>query len=302
MHLLKPVSILGNLRRITYATSDAAMQAHITSLGYSVTATSQAATVGTGYTVHVLSNSLGSGDAPFGTLKTTPEPVVMLKTWGLKAAALGWTTQNPAGANFTSLNVDVTTAGSTHDITKGLGTSVALFTAYGMSSDGINLSTSGVEVVLPAAQAEFPSTGVTVLATASGNTAATAPVALENAPVIIAFEKGATLNGVTLTNRAVIIGINMDSWPNLTDAAKTIITRAIAWVIDGTSGFSTVLAASLLNKVGNELVNPTNLEVEVYNTLGARVISSKETSIPVTGLANGVYVAKTTKGYLKFVL
>lgn len=64
---------------------------------------------------------------------------------------------------------------------------------------------------------------------------------------------------------------------------------------------SDAIASSLLSKVGNDLVNPTNLEVEVYSVLGAKVLTSSAASISVSGLASGVYVAKTAEGTLKFI-
>lgn len=61
------------------------------------------------------------------------------------------------------------------------------------------------------------------------------------------------------------------------------------------------IASDLLKKVGSELVNPTNLDVEVYSVSGVKVLSSSAASISVSGLANGAYIAKTAEGTLKFV-
>jgi len=61
------------------------------------------------------------------------------------------------------------------------------------------------------------------------------------------------------------------------------------------------ISSKLLSKVNGELANPTNLDVEIYNVLGAKVLTSKAPSISISSLADGVYVAKTAQGTLKFV-
>lgn len=68
-----------------------------------------------------------------------------------------------------------------------------------------------------------------------------------------------------------------------------------------TSGSNDAISSSLLSKVADELVNPTNLEVEVYSVSGVKVLTSSAASISVSGLANGAYIAKTAEGTLKFV-
>ncbi len=64
---------------------------------------------------------------------------------------------------------------------------------------------------------------------------------------------------------------------------------------------SDAIAADVLSKVGNDLVNPTNLEVTVISVAGGKVLTSSASSISVAGLASGVYVAVTAEGTLKFV-
>jgi hypothetical protein len=68
-----------------------------------------------------------------------------------------------------------------------------------------------------------------------------------------------------------------------------------------TAASSDAISSSLLKKVADELVNPTNLEVEVYSVSGVKVLTSSEASISISGLANGAYIAKTAEGTLKFV-
>lgn len=80
---------------------------------------------------------------------------------------------------------------------------------------------------------------------------------------------------------------------------NSIIKTVVINDVPGSS--SNAIASSLLSKVNQELVNPTNLEVEVYSVSGVKVLSSSAASISVSGLANGAYIAKTAEGTLKFV-
>ncbi len=60
------------------------------------------------------------------------------------------------------------------------------------------------------------------------------------------------------------------------------------------------ISSDLLKLAGDVLVNPTNLEVEVYSVAGVKVLSSSDASINVSALS-GAFVAKTAEGTLKFV-
>jgi hypothetical protein len=68
-----------------------------------------------------------------------------------------------------------------------------------------------------------------------------------------------------------------------------------------TSPVSETQTASNLKKAGDTLINEEGQEVEIYTVLGTKVLSSTETSIDISALANGVYIAKTPTGSLKFV-
>ncbi len=60
-------------------------------------------------------------------------------------------------------------------------------------------------------------------------------------------------------------------------------------------------AAVSLLKAGNQIINTAAETVEIYTILGAKVLGSSETAIDITGLASGVYIAKTATGSMKFV-
>lgn len=110
---------------------------------------------------------------------------------------------------------------------------------------------------------------------------------------------GVTLN-CTYTGGPATLYIYGDASINIFNISITNVTTASATSPLATS-VADAVASDVLSKVGDELVNPTNLEVEVYSVLGAKVLTSSAASISVSGLANGVYVAKTAEGTLKFI-
>lgn len=77
----------------------------------------------------------------------------------------------------------------------------------------------------------------------------------------------------------------------------------IDWAYVGANpvGCKQTIASSLLKKVGNELQNPTDLSVEVYNCMGNKLLSSSQAAINISNLAPGVYIATTNQGVLKFI-
>lgn len=60
-------------------------------------------------------------------------------------------------------------------------------------------------------------------------------------------------------------------------------------------------AAVSLLKAANQIINIAAETVEIYTILGAKVLGSSETAIDISGLASGVYIAKTATGSMKFV-
>jgi hypothetical protein len=89
-----------------------------------------------------------------------------------------------------------------------------------------------------------------------------------------------------------------------TMTVKTDGTKARISKIETTgagAGTNDAISSELLNKAGNQLVNPTNLEVTIYSVGGAKVLKSSEASINLSGLASGQYVAVTAQGSLKFI-
>ncbi|MDR3704523.1 MAG: hypothetical protein P4L28_01285 [Paludibacteraceae bacterium] len=86
----------------------------------------------------------------------------------------------------------------------------------------------------------------------------------------------------------------------ITGYTNTILLYGID--IDGvTLGIKDAISSDILKKTGDALVNPTALSVDVYSVTGVKALTSNKTSINVSALPQGVYVAKTAKGTLKFI-
>lgn len=60
-------------------------------------------------------------------------------------------------------------------------------------------------------------------------------------------------------------------------------------------------AETKLKKLGLELQNENAEEVVIYNLSGIKVLSSYQTSINISALPQGLYVAKTANGCMKFI-
>lgn len=76
---------------------------------------------------------------------------------------------------------------------------------------------------------------------------------------------------------------------------------AIKVVDTATSDLNEASSALALKKAGNQLINNEGELIEIYTVMGAKVLASAQTSIDISNLAPGVYIAKTATGSMKFV-
>lgn len=269
--------------------------------GYNVTVFVANGTVPTGeYDLAVLSETIGSTASTWAAFRNAPLPFVALKTFAARGHnnALKWITTSTTGTDYANTaDVSVTTAAATHPIMEGIAGNPQFL--YQVVVDAVTPTT-----IYALQWLNFPTlpTGATVITTVTNT--GNAYTITGQIPQTIAFERNTTMNTFTLTNRAVITGFNYFANAQLTPDALKVIKQSCDWVsaLGVSSAIQSVVPNNLLNKKGTELVNPTNLEVEVYNTLGARILNSKESSINLSGLTKGVYVAKTNAGVLKFAL
>ena len=285
------------------ATADQNIIDYLNANGYVVTVFVGNGTVPAGYDLAVLSETINSTANTWKAFKNAPLPFVALKTFAAKANAnsLSWLSTNVTGtdfANTTDITVTVPTAASSHSIVNGISATTQL------------LYQTVVDAVTPTNIAalqwiNFPTlpSGATVLTTVTIGNGTTYTIAGQ-IPQTIAFEQNTTLNTAKLINRAVMSGFNNLANAQLTTDAFKLIKQSCDWVseLGVFTSIQNTVATNQLKKLGDELVNPTNLKVEVYNTLGARVHISKESYINLGNLNKGVYVAKTNAGVLKFAL
>lgn len=117
-----------------------------------------------------------------------------------------------------------------------------------------------------------------------------------------------TVTGGTSTSTSVVAGGTFSLTANSTSVTITSVTVGSTTykpkfmsVNVTTTGIKDAISSDLLNKAGDALVNPTALSVEVYSVTGVKILTSNKTSINVSELPTGVYVAKTDKGVLKFI-
>lgn len=286
----------------TNATVDQNIIDYLNANGYEVTVFVANGTVPVGsYDLAVLSETIGSTANTWKAFKTAPLPFVALKTFAVKANAnsLSWLSTNVTGTDFANTtDISVTTAAASHPILDGISANPQLL--YQAVPDAVTPTT-----IYALQWVNFPTlpSGATVITTVTiGN--GTTYTLTGQLPQTIAFNRGTVMNNITLANRAVITGFNNLANAQLTPDALKVIKQSCDWVVAGGLGTAVqhVVSDNLLKKSANELANPTNLEVEVYSTLGSRILSSKEKRINISGLTKGVYVAKTNAGVLKFSL
>lgn len=138
----------------------------------------------------------------------------------------------------------------------------------------------------------------------TGSTGASRSVLITDGTNLIATAAESLNTGISCNasyvGPAATIYIYGDASINIFDIQATNVTTASV-TSPLASGINEAAASDVLSKVGDNLVNPSNLEVSVYTVLGAKVLTSSAASISVSGLANGVYVATTAEGTLKFI-
>jgi hypothetical protein len=272
---------------------------HLSMNGYIVTVFVANGTVPAGnYDLAVLSETIGSTASTWAAFRSAPLPFVALKTFAARGHnnALKWLATSVTGTDYANTtDVAVKTAAPLHPILEGLPTDPAFH--YQTAPDA-----SSVPVALQWLRFPTLPSGATVITTVTIGNGTTYTIEGQ-IPQTIAFEKNTTMNTFTITNRAVISGFNYFANSQLTADALKVIKQACDWVTTESLASGTQnLSVSLLAKLGNELQNPTNAEVDIYTVTGACVLRSNHSAINLNQLTKGVYIAKTNAGVLKFVL
>lgn len=114
-----------------------------------------------------------------------------------------------------------------------------------------------------------------------------------------AFDLSAT---VTITKAPIGTSAKKQNIALLAKSTSTMIQLSLTEfsVTFLSSGVNNV-SADVLAKIGDALVNPQGLDVEILSVTGAAVAKSTDASISIASLPKGVYIAKTSQGILKFI-
>lgn len=166
-----------------------------------------------GYDLIVISPVPGSTAAGMANLEkyAGTKPMLLLKPFSLKTGIWEWGT----AVNTTDKEMEITAEGQNHEIFKGLATPLSIFSAIGKNAvTGITHSTWDATAV-----SEF-----TVLATPASNSTTDA---------IVEVPVGKTINGVTTTEKFMMIGISEASTANLTSDAQQLISNACDYLLGG---------------------------------------------------------------------
>ena len=284
----------------TDATADQIIISHLNANGYAVTVFVANGTVPQGdYELAVLSETIGSTANTWAAFRTATLPFVALKTFAARGHnnSLRWLATSNTGTDYANTNAtQVNTSNDTHPIMSGVTTNPSIL--YQTVDDPNGVATALQWLNFPT----LPD-GATVLTTTTIGSGTSYSIEGQ-IPQTIAFERFTTMNNNTLLNRAVISGINFIANSQLTPDGLKIIKQACDWVsaLGVNTSANQSVAENILSKSGSELRNPTNVEVQIYNILGARILQTNESSIQLDGLAKGVYIAKTNAGILKFSL
>jgi hypothetical protein len=190
----------------------------ISGLGYNVTA--EAITAGgttTGYDCIFASESPGSSSPGWPTYKEAPLPMVMGKVWAAKGPALGWFAGENSGTDYGNSIDSIFIKVEDHEILTGLDDE------FGIVNGG---STEGaIGAFVNFTLVEDPA-GVTVICKSEGT---------EGKPdeehTVVTVDKGSTLNGVTLANDVVILGIHQVVYDELNSNAIKLIDNCLKWAM-----------------------------------------------------------------------
>jgi hypothetical protein len=260
----------------------------IEDLGWSVTAEQISPTINLNdYDVVFTSEAIGSGNAGWPTFSDAPMPMIMAKVWAIKASALGWITSENGGSDYGNLTDSVFIEVEDHPITSDLPNEIKICE---------NSSESAIGAFVNAT--DFPSGASVVYCSKSD----------PDKHSVVALEQGTTLNGHTLENRAVILGIHQVVYDELNyDAVPRLIDNCLLWVIGmpGCGSGTTINNNDIINTTvyPNPSTGTINVKFNQYmssalisiTALDGKTIKTYEisntgnTSLDLTNLTNGYY-------------
>ncbi|MFO7658265.1 MAG: T9SS type A sorting domain-containing protein [Bacteroidales bacterium] len=266
----------------------------IKDLGYDVTAENVNATpaVTSGYDVAFLSENIGSGEAGWLNYKTAPLPMVVCKVFAIKGDRLGWVAGTGSGDDYGNSNDSVMVKLNDHPIASGLPDEFQISENAGESVSGawVDFKTSDPTNATYVYDMKTPYN--------AGRTT-------EHA--VVAIDQGGTANGVTLANRAVILGIHQVVYDALTDNAIKLIDNCLKWAMryvsdidekadmNSTSIYPNPVVNGNINfnfgqSVQSGMITITSIEGKLLKS--EEIMNSEKMSFDVSDLSQGLYIVK----------
>ena len=177
------------------------------SIGIQIRDASDASVDYSSYDLIVIGPAPKSDAAGFSPLKGYNKPILVLKPWLFKPSVWNWGT----AINTTDLSISV--ADATHPIFSGLT----------LSNNQLQLFSSCTSYAVTAMDPWSNCTGITTLAS---------PVSKTSASTVAEMPIGANMNGLTLTEPMLMIGVSEYSTANLTDDGKQLILNGIYYMLN----------------------------------------------------------------------
>ena len=266
----------------------------IEGLGYIVTA-EQITSGGTteGYDAIFFSEAIPSGDGGWSTYSDAPLPMVVCKVWGTKASALGWITTENGDVDYgNSPDSMMVAQDDEHPITTGLDDPLKVITNNGGEADALAWVNT----------ADYPS-GTTVVYSTEDDDAESA---------LVAIDDGTVLNGHTLANPVVILGIHQNGYDALTDDVGKLIDNCLLWVMGEDIGGgpeavndNDVINTTVYPNPSNGMVNVlfdqfvTSAQITILALDGRTIRTSdiynaESVSLDLSDLTSGIYILNIT--------
>ena len=177
------------------------------SIGIQIRDASDASVDYSSYDLIVIGPAPKSDAAGFSPLKGYNKPMLVLKPWLFKPSVWNWGT----AINTTDLSISV--ADATHPIFSGLT----------LSNNQLQLFSSCTSYAVTAMDPWSNCTGITTLAS---------PISKTSASTVAEMHIGANMNGLTLTEPMLMIGVSEYSTANLTDDGKQLILNGIYYLLN----------------------------------------------------------------------
>lgn len=239
-----------------------------------------------GYDVIVIAEPAGSAASMVVAMKGYNKPILNLKVFAYKTTVWNWVSANTAIVD-NSTATSVVVADASHAVFKGLnvsnGSEIQLISAVAPSK-GLNGITAFNNV-----------TNGSVIVLANIKDATTGQINVAEMPV------GVSMNGVTIGQKFMQLGISGTSYANVTEAGLKLIKNAAYYVagLEIKSGVNDPKDNNLKIAQTTRMLTVEclqNLDLSVYSAAGQLVSQTHGKQISIENLTSGAYILKLTNG------